>query len=55
MTTHPFHTSVPETQAVPALPMGAHAITLPCGTALQLLPERALWWPAARMVMVADQ
>ena len=54
MTTLPFHTSVPETQAVPALPMGAHAITLPCGTALQLLPQRALWWPAARMVMVAD-
>ena len=54
MTTHAFHTSVPETQAVPALPMGAHAITLPCGMALQLLPQRALWWPAARMVMVAD-
>ena len=54
MTTLPSHTSVPETQAVPALPMGAHAITLPCGMALQLLPQRALWWPAARMVMVAD-
>ena len=54
MTTLPFHASVPETQAVPALPMGAHAVTLPCGTALQLLPQRALWWPAARMVMVAD-
>ena len=54
MTTLPFHTSVPETQAIPALPMGAHAITLSCGTALWLLPQRAVWWPAARMVLVAD-
>ena len=35
-------------------PAGAHAITLPCGTALWLLPQRALWWPAARMAFVAD-
>ena len=40
--------------ATPTHTIGAHAITLPCGTALQLLPQRALWWPAARMVMVAD-
>ncbi|MFO1233405.1 MAG: ligase-associated DNA damage response endonuclease PdeM [Paenacidovorax caeni] len=38
----------------PAPPAGAHAVTLPCGTALQLLPQRAVWWPAARMVLVAD-
>lgn len=35
-------------------PAGAHAITLPCGTALWLLPQRAVWWPAARMAFVAD-
>ena len=40
--------------ATPTPTIGAHAITLPCGTALQLLPQRALWWPAARMVLVAD-
>lgn len=40
--------------AIPTPPIGAHAITLPCGTALQLLPQRALWWPAAHMVLVAD-
>lgn len=35
-------------------PQGAHPITLPCGTALWLLPHRAVWWPAASMVFVAD-
>ncbi len=30
------------------------AITLPCGTALWLLPQRAVWWPAARTAFVAD-
>lgn len=37
-----------------APPPGAHAITLPCGTTLWLLPQRAVWWPAARMAFVAD-
>jgi DNA ligase-associated metallophosphoesterase len=36
------------------LPPGAHAITLPCGTVLWLLPQRAVYWPAARMAFVAD-
>ena len=35
-------------------PTGAHAITLPCGTVLWLLHQRAVWWPSARMVFVAD-
>ena len=35
-------------------PHGAHPITLHCGTALWLLPQRAVWWPAAKMVFVAD-
>lgn len=39
---------------LPSPPAGAHSITLPCGTALWLLPQRAVWWPAARMALVAD-
>ena len=35
-------------------PDGAQAITLPGGTALWLLPQRAVWWPAARTAFVAD-
>ena len=41
-------------QPLPAPPAGAHTVTLPCGTALWLLPQRAVWWPAARMAFVAD-
>lgn len=37
-----------------ALPPGAHALTLPCGTALWLLPGRAVWWPDAACLLVAD-
>ena len=37
-----------------APPAGAQAITLPGGTALWLLPQRAVWWPAARTAFVAD-
>lgn len=33
---------------------GALDITLPCGTALWLLPQRAVWWPAAGTAFVAD-
>lgn len=44
------HTAPPHSSP----PAGAHAITLPCGTALWLLPQRAVWWPAARMAFVAD-
>ncbi|CAN7433836.1 ligase-associated DNA damage response endonuclease PdeM [Acidovorax sp. LjRoot117] len=46
-----------DTTTAPSLaspPAGAHAITLPCSTALWLLPQRAVWWPAARMAFVAD-
>lgn len=46
-----------DTTTAPSLaspPAGAHAITLPRGTALWLLPQRAVWWPAARMAFVAD-
>lgn len=39
--------------AVPA-PAGWQPIALPCGTALWLLPQRAVWWPAHGIVMVAD-
>ena len=35
-------------------PAGAQAITLPTGTILWLLPQRAVWWPAARTAFVAD-
>lgn len=35
-------------------PPGAQAITLPGGTVLWLLPQRAVYWPAARMAFVAD-
>lgn len=35
-------------------PAGACPLTLPCGTLLWLLPERAVWWPAAGSVFVAD-
>ena len=37
-----------------ASPAGAQAITLPDGTALWLLPQRAVWWPAERTAFVAD-
>ncbi len=37
-----------------APPPGAQAITLPGGTTLWLLPQRAVWWPAARTAFVAD-
>lgn len=37
-----------------APPAGAQAITLPCGTTVWLLPQRAVWWPAARTAFVAD-
>ncbi|AOG21866.1 calcineurin-like phosphoesterase family protein [Acidovorax sp. RAC01] len=40
--------------AAPAAPAGAQPLALPCGTALWLLPQRAVWWPAERMVLVAD-
>lgn len=33
---------------------GAHLLTLPGGTALWLLPQRAVWWPDARAIFVAD-
>lgn len=33
---------------------GAQAITLPGGTPLWLLPQRAVWWPSARTAFVAD-
>jgi len=47
---------MPPTTAAPptATPAGAHAVTLPCGTVLWLLPQRAVWWPVARTVFVAD-
>ena len=40
----------------PPLPplVGAAPLTLPCGNVLWLLPQRAVAWPAARMVFVAD-
>lgn len=37
-----------------AAPPGAHALALPCGTVLWLLPQRAVWWPEARAAFVAD-
>ena len=37
-----------------APPAGAQAITLPGSTTLWLLPQRAVWWPAARTAFVAD-
>lgn len=50
-----MHPDTPSTTSTPAAsPAGAHAITLPCGTALWLLPQRAVWWPAASTVFVAD-
>lgn len=36
------------------MPPGAHALALPCGTGLWLLPQRAVWWPAANAAFVAD-
>lgn len=45
--------AVRPTQPVSA-PAGAHALTLPDGTALWLLPQRAVWWPAASIAFVAD-
>ena len=38
----------------PAAALGAQAITLPCGTVLWLLAQRAVWWPAASTAFVAD-
>lgn len=38
----------------PPQPPGAHTLTLPCGTPLALLPGRAVWWPAAQVLLVAD-
>lgn len=46
----PPSTTAPSTPA----PAGAQAIALPCGTVLLLLPQRAVWWPGARMAFVAD-
>ena len=37
-----------------APPAGAQTIILPGGTTLWLLPQRAVWWPAARTAFVAD-
>lgn len=39
---------------MPPAPPGAHALTLPGGTVLWLLPQRAVHWPATRTVFVAD-
>lgn len=36
------------------LPVGAHPVSLPGGTVLWLLPQRAVWWPAERTAFVAD-
>ncbi|MBV7542522.1 ligase-associated DNA damage response endonuclease PdeM [Acidovorax sp. sic0104] len=44
--------NVPSLPQIP--PPGAHALTLPGGTVLWLLPQRAVAWPAARMAFVAD-
>jgi DNA ligase-associated metallophosphoesterase len=33
---------------------GAVPLVLPCGTQLWLLPQRAVWWPAQQMALVAD-
>ena len=41
-------------QTPPRALYGAHAITLPDHTTLWLLPQRAVWWPAAAMAFVAD-
>ncbi|MFN3377589.1 MAG: ligase-associated DNA damage response endonuclease PdeM [Burkholderiaceae bacterium] len=35
-------------------PPGACALTLPCSTALWLLPGRGVWWPQAGCLLVAD-
>lgn len=35
-------------------PPGAHALLLPGGTVLWLMPQRAVYWPAARTAFVAD-
>ncbi len=45
---------MPNDAAPTTAPPGAHAITLPGGTVLWLLPQRAVVWPAARMAFVAD-
>lgn len=42
------------TPSLQAPPPGACPFTLPCGAALWLLPQRAVWWPAAGAVFVAD-
>ena len=44
--------TAPTTPTTP--PQGTHAITLPGGTVLWLLPQRAVFWPAVRMAFVAD-
>lgn len=54
LTTTPLPLIADTSPARPAPPAGAHAITLPCGAALWLLPQRAVGWHAARMAFVAD-
>ena len=49
--TSPTNTPSPPTHANPA---GACPLALPCGTVLWLLPGRAVWWPEARSLFVAD-
>ena len=47
------HTTTPS-PPTHANPAGACPLTLPCGTLLWLLPGRAVWWPQARSLFVAD-
>ena len=47
------HTTTPS-PPTHANPAGACPLTLPCGTVLWLLPGRAVWWPQARSLFVAD-
>ena len=49
-----MNTDVSTTPQSPPALAGAHPITLPCGTALWLLAQRAVWWPTARTAFVAD-
>ena len=49
--TSPTTAPSPPTHANPA---GACPLALPCGTVLWLLPGRAVWWPEARSLFVAD-
>ena len=52
----PDRTFTPASAAPPAPERadGHHPLVLPCGTQLWLLPQRAVWWPAAGAVFVAD-